>query len=590
MVRLALVALLSLLAVAPAIGQEDVACVQRGLARSGHDAGPVDGSLGQRSRDAAAAFAATTRFPMPELSRATAAEWCAVLEAWPGDGTLPVEAAEAAAGPAAAFLNTADDALPVGIRFGETVPLPWRRLLLTDLAWLNGLGTLEGSEDLAAMYGLAGPVSGSGLVAWLVSHVAEIGVAECPRRWAKQTPDHRRYDVILACSEPGTVLAFVPYRENTGLRFDYVGREAVIGGASPRVMYVDATLFEPQTAFFGEPVLRGRMHRLTTLFHEAFHLDKAPGHVACIRDALFARQIEFGLFDYETGAEDCDSSRFHSAYAAEAMLAELVSRNCRCSAAERAEVLDVGTDLWLHVQTRLPAPIRVSAPGHPEGLEVTAVPSRRFFAAYERLSKLAVEAGAATREQATLAPARQVVRQIEAALAGDPDLLAAWQGRPREREPAALSPWAPVWLARALRSDPDGYNLPNAWVVPCEATPAGCSAGFATSPGSEIAVSVPPRMRSTWGFVEVDAPGAQAITIKALHLDGGAKFGLYRYDPAWDGLIEMASAGAGQVLRFDGAVDPGTYYLRVIAGEVPLKDFSVRVTVSAIAALPAKRP
>ena len=57
----------------------DVTCVQRELTELGYDPGPIDGDLGGRTREAAAAFAAAVGLTMPALSSDTSTQWCVTL-------------------------------------------------------------------------------------------------------------------------------------------------------------------------------------------------------------------------------------------------------------------------------------------------------------------------------------------------------------------------------------------------------------------------------------------------------------------------------------------------------------------------------
>ncbi len=69
----------------PAAAQEtypsDEICVQSILALHGYDPGPIDGILGQRTRDMAHSFAVDWRLDLPRLSGATAGDWCVGLTA-----------------------------------------------------------------------------------------------------------------------------------------------------------------------------------------------------------------------------------------------------------------------------------------------------------------------------------------------------------------------------------------------------------------------------------------------------------------------------------------------------------------------------
>ena len=57
---------------------EDIACVQRELARLGLDPGPVDGVLGKKTLDAAAIYHVGAAY-LQDLEPITAPEWCETL-------------------------------------------------------------------------------------------------------------------------------------------------------------------------------------------------------------------------------------------------------------------------------------------------------------------------------------------------------------------------------------------------------------------------------------------------------------------------------------------------------------------------------
>ncbi len=72
----------------------DEICVQSILALHLYDPGPIDGILGQRTRDMAYSFATDWRLdPLPPLSGATAAEWCVALTAAQRGADQPLDPA-----------------------------------------------------------------------------------------------------------------------------------------------------------------------------------------------------------------------------------------------------------------------------------------------------------------------------------------------------------------------------------------------------------------------------------------------------------------------------------------------------------------
>ncbi len=93
------VAGLAALGIAPSASAQvtyasDEICVQSILALHGYDPGPIDGILGQRTRDMAHSFAADWRMdPLPRLSGSTAAEWCVALTAAQRGADQPLDPA-----------------------------------------------------------------------------------------------------------------------------------------------------------------------------------------------------------------------------------------------------------------------------------------------------------------------------------------------------------------------------------------------------------------------------------------------------------------------------------------------------------------
>lgn len=75
--KLLYVAAIVLLGCGPALA-EDIACVQRELARLGLDPGPVDGVLGKKTLDAAAIYHVGAAY-LQELDEITAFRWCDAL-------------------------------------------------------------------------------------------------------------------------------------------------------------------------------------------------------------------------------------------------------------------------------------------------------------------------------------------------------------------------------------------------------------------------------------------------------------------------------------------------------------------------------
>ena len=60
----------------------DVACVQQQLTDLGFDPGPVDGSLGKRTVNAATLFAANAGLSMDTLRKGNADAWCEAITAF----------------------------------------------------------------------------------------------------------------------------------------------------------------------------------------------------------------------------------------------------------------------------------------------------------------------------------------------------------------------------------------------------------------------------------------------------------------------------------------------------------------------------
>ncbi len=81
----------------PAAAQEsypnDEICVQSILALHGYDPGPIDGILGQRTRDMAHSFAVDWRLDLPRLSGANAGQWCVALTAAQRGADQPLDPA-----------------------------------------------------------------------------------------------------------------------------------------------------------------------------------------------------------------------------------------------------------------------------------------------------------------------------------------------------------------------------------------------------------------------------------------------------------------------------------------------------------------
>ncbi len=149
-----------LTAVAPASGQVAVpqlsiadasACVQDNLNRVGFDAGPVDGQMGRRTFEAALGFASLQDGQTyPELTKDTAAHWCATIKAAIAAGTArgPIdEVARFRFGP------DVDVAVAVDTRAGiETVDAYFRKSFGSALATPGTIYVSSDAEWMADNY------------------------------------------------------------------------------------------------------------------------------------------------------------------------------------------------------------------------------------------------------------------------------------------------------------------------------------------------------------------------------------------------------------------------------------------------------
>jgi len=115
---------LLLLAGAPAIGNDDVLCVQKALNARGYEAGPSDGALGKRTAAAAASVAQGYQLRLPDLSEETAAAWCEAVTALPVAQGKPVAGGVRPKGIA--------PGLPTLIRQRWNNAKPWGMLLVPD--------------------------------------------------------------------------------------------------------------------------------------------------------------------------------------------------------------------------------------------------------------------------------------------------------------------------------------------------------------------------------------------------------------------------------------------------------------------------
>lgn len=461
-------------AAGPAIADDNILCVQQELTEHQLDPGPADGLLGDPTRQAALAFAATIALPMPDLTVDNAAEWCGVLLGWEArewmppvdDGLLEV---------LAPLRNDDPGAVPLGIWFDETVPTETRRTILEDLAWLDGLGPLRHTDELTAFLGLPATITGSDLLGWLVTHIAAIAADQsCPTRiisYLGATKLQPRDHVYECQPAYGILSSFIlpPAFPEARAQLAILGEEIVVGtGYGPAVVYLTSQfLGDPQ------PGGRNRIDRLITLFHEAFHIFEESEHVDCTPEYLLRPR---------GGYRGCDRG-LDGAYTAGALFGLVLAENCGCPDSTVIEILNRSNLQSWHIEIDLPGPIeRPTDPiqllalnmYEPPG-PVLMVPPRWFFDARIRAYELTIAVYGTAPNGVDLQPRVRAWQELRlmAANAFPGEGRSWWEIQVRPPVPP-LAYWPSVWLARALRSEESGFNVPLVRVRPCAGTPVGC--------------------------------------------------------------------------------------------------------------------
>ncbi len=486
----------------PAAAAEPGACVQEKLAARGLYKGPADGVLGPLTTAASAAFTSSMTFPMPPLTTATAAEWCAVLTGWDRRDANPFPDKPGLGAAILPYRNSDTAALPIGIRFREDVPVAIRKLIVDDFAWLAKLGPLQQTDHLTRLFGLPVQISGPDLLAWYVHRVHAMGSGKiCPRRELVLEPTSKTTwqmsdSFNLNCNDlPKGADAFVDIPTvgadpGTG-RAVYVGDQVMLAAtAHESAPMINVVTNGSKNLSFGanaDDDIGERIYRLSVLAHEAFHtIATDDAHYACDDlDYIFDGKFDVGYFGYGRNsgspAEDCDVG--FKAYAAQTFVLEALAASCDCSARTRNTILQWATEIAAVSVVRLKEPWKV--PDHADlrgtalaGKRFTDIPIQPFF---DLSVQLAEGVAAAQQDCASNARCQKMIAQARAfsdlataAFGQSPERLKqGWRLPPGDKTEIDTD-WAMVWLARAQRAAGSDYNVPLRWVTPCRNSPMGC--------------------------------------------------------------------------------------------------------------------
>jgi hypothetical protein len=549
---------------AQARADEAISCVQRALHERGYDPGAIDGVMGPATLAAATTVARADTLDLAPLSTATAPSWCAVLATAPA---LPE--AGATGGPLDRYRNTDPGALPLGIWFHSSVATEHRKLIVDDLAWLQGLGSLQRGDRLAALLGLPIDLSGADLVAWLVRNVALISEVDlCPEStlqlwsWGR---DPGREAALASVNQPDCAQGFDP--------------EAVFGWATE----AGATIFEDHTLYaelhqfddhlllyplVAEPAadqnvpavmlnfdrladdarsaLHQRMVRLSTLFHEAFHIASGQDHVDCQAGGFAEADITTSFVDLSGRVitdDDCDSG--FASYALESLILEVFAASCDCSFDQRLDAIILALGYWDFVQIPLVTP-SVLPPnpllGDARPRKFASLPPEPYFEQLRWFGEVtAADCQAAGGTCASMTAWRDDMAELARwaeELAASGGFSAPWRV-PRGTATPIDSVAAGNWLKLARGAAKRGYNVPLIWIPACAQFGADCTA----------VLSVPMTEKEPF-----DARDPLHV-LNALNRAGAAAYlTLDTYD---DPFIVMTGNGYGHVVIFDGCGGDG---------------------------------
>ncbi len=129
-----------------------------------------------------------------------------------------------------------------------------------------------------------------------------------------------------------------------------------------------------------------------------------------------------------------------------------------------------------------------------------------------------------------------------------------------------MADWPQIWLARAGRAAADGYNVPNARVVPCSAALFGCETDWIAglrplTNGVAVPFSLGAIGASHWATFSVGPGGATGFQLRADNIpEGSIILELLLVDREEFDVVASVDAQEGIIVA---RLRPGTYYVRL---------------------------